>query len=199
MDIYCTTIIETVASSLMKAIALSERFWAKVQKTADCWLWTGCLDRRGYGKIRIDQENIRTTRVSWEFHFGKAPVGVCILQHCGNHACVRPDHLYVSSRHENEGRPRSPVEDRFWSKVKKTASCWLWTGYIDQRGYGKMWRFPQKAALVSRVSWELHNGPIPEGMNVLHRCDNPKCIRPSHLYLGTQSENMRDRWARTKR
>lgn len=81
----------------------------------------------------------------------------------------------------------------FWDFVAKTheRGCWKWTGPTDRKGYG---RWGKKVA--SRHSWELANGPIPEGMWVLHHCDNPPCVNPAHLYLGTNTENVQDRVAR---
>lgn len=83
-----------------------------------------------------------------------------------------------------------PVETRFWSRVNKTDKCWLWTVSNDTR-YGVMSvkGVPTKA---HRISWELHNGEIPEGMSVLHTCDNPPCVNPEHLWLGTYGDNIRD-------
>jgi hypothetical protein len=95
--------------------------------------------------------------------------------------------------------PVRPLEDRFWEKVDKSGDCWLWTGARDQHGYGSLsvaheGRERRRSVPVkaSRVSWQIHNGPIPAGMWVLHRCDNPPCVRPDHLFLGTQLDNMRD-------
>lgn len=83
--------------------------------------------------------------------------------------------------------------DRFWSKVKKSGGCWEWTGGTDERGYGRLWGDDQNRSLKAhRVSWELANGPIPDGMHVLHHCDNPPCVNPAHLWLGTHDDNMAD-------
>lgn len=86
----------------------------------------------------------------------------------------------------------SVKEDRFWSKVKRGHGCWNWMRAINTSGYGWVaWNKTQTAA--HRVAWEITNGSIPSGMHVLHHCDNTKCVNPSHLYLGTHTDNMRDR------
>lgn len=82
---------------------------------------------------------------------------------------------------------------RFWLNVKKSDGCWLWTGYCNKYrfGYGSFWNHG-KPGKAHRFSWEIHNGPIPKGMQVLHDCDNPPCVRPDHLFLGTQLDNLND-------
>jgi transposase-like protein len=88
--------------------------------------------------------------------------------------------------------PRSTIESRFWSKVCFGPGCWAWTSLIDDQGYGRL-LVKGKKALVHRVSYELFSGaPIPAGAVVMHDCDNPRCVRPDHLRLGTQKENMAD-------
>lgn len=82
--------------------------------------------------------------------------------------------------------------DRFWSKVKISDGCWEWTAATDHCGYGRF-GIRGRNRLAHRVSFCIHVGPVPEGMCVLHRCDNPPCVNPDHLFLGTQKDNMRDR------
>jgi hypothetical protein len=89
------------------------------------------------------------------------------------------------------GQEREEIEKRFWAKVEKTTDCWTWKGAKKSKGYGELniRHYPHDA---HRISWELANGPIPEKMWVLHRCDNPSCVNPNHLWLGTVLENNRD-------
>lgn len=94
-------------------------------------------------------------------------------------------------------KPR-PISPRFFKKVFKQEGdgCWIWNGSIEKSGYGRF-RFNGKPFLAHRASWEIHNGPIPKGEGyhgtcVCHKCDNKICVNPSHLFLGSQSDNMRD-------
>jgi hypothetical protein len=82
--------------------------------------------------------------------------------------------------------------DRFWSKVQRTDSCWLWQGAFNSKGYGNF-KIHGKALTASRVAWELIKGPIPTGMQILHTCDKPACVNPDHLFLGTPRMNAQDR------
>lgn len=81
---------------------------------------------------------------------------------------------------------------RFWSKVEKTESCWIWCGARHTHGYGSL-GFRTKPARAHRMSYEIHKGPIPKGFCVLHKCDIPSCVNPNHLFLGTHTDNMQDR------
>lgn len=83
------------------------------------------------------------------------------------------------------------LKEKYESKVIRSEGCWSWTASIDSKGYGKI-SHEGRFMIASRVSWILHRGDIPKGFGVLHRCDNPPCTNPDHLFLGTQKENMQD-------
>ncbi|MDO8671246.1 MAG: HNH endonuclease [Dehalococcoidia bacterium] len=87
-----------------------------------------------------------------------------------------------------------PLAARFWAKVEKGEGCWTWKGTCDRRGYGRIYvgSRPRRSTRAPRVSWELHFGPILDGMFVCHHCDTPSCVRPDHLFLGTARDNARD-------
>jgi len=87
----------------------------------------------------------------------------------------------------------------FWDRVDKAGECWLWLRQRNPSGYGMVrhpgsanTRAPFATLVASRVAWALEHGPIPEGLLVLHRCDNRACVRPSHLFLGDDKANMDD-------
>jgi hypothetical protein len=93
-------------------------------------------------------------------------------------------------------------EERFWKKVQKSEECWLWTGGLNSRSRWPGFRYGllstgsrenHRKELAHRVSWEIHNGPIPPGAFVCHRCDNPICVRPDHLFIGSAADNADDR------
>lgn len=83
-------------------------------------------------------------------------------------------------------------QERFWSKVKKGNFCWNWTSALSRGGYGKFSVARSKWVEAHRISYFIEHGSIPNGKSVLHRCDNTKCVRPSHLFIGTQTDNIHD-------
>jgi hypothetical protein len=97
------------------------------------------------------------------------------------------------------------AKTRFWANVRKTDTCWLWTGKLDQwfqRGKLRKDKKPNeirgKSIFAHRFSWELHFGSIPKGLCVYHKCDMPCCVKPDHLFLGTLKDNSEDMVAKRR-
>jgi hypothetical protein len=98
------------------------------------------------------------------------------------------------------GREETIAPGQFWARVNKNGPipahvpelgpCWLWGGYVNKRGYGQ---YTRRQFRTHRIAYALAHGPIPDGMVVCHRCDNPTCVRLDHLFLGTDNDNVQDR------
>lgn len=85
-----------------------------------------------------------------------------------------------------------PVSDRFWKQIERTKDCWNWSGTYDNHGYGRF-RYDGRKWRAHRLAWLFSIGFIPGSLHVLHKCDNPKCCNPNHLWLGTHQDNIDDR------
>ncbi len=92
------------------------------------------------------------------------------------------------------GQHKFTLRDKYLQRVIEVGptECWRWRGATSDAGYGQISNYHGRRVMAHRVAWELYKGPIPKGLWVLHRCDNPPCTNPCHLWLGTNQDNIRD-------
>ena len=118
---------------------------------------------------------------------------------CGTIFKTYPAEIAKGRKYCSRACRKASIELRFWKRVIKTDTCWLWIGSINSTGYGTV-NLGVHTVGAHCYSWVITNGPIVKGLQVLHACDNPPCVNPAHLFLGTAIDNMRDcvakhRWA----
>lgn len=181
------------------------RFWAKVDQSSACWLWTGgCSQHYGYFPL-THRRTIQAHRFVYEIVVGPIPHGYCIDHLCMNRRCCNPQHLEAVTVAENNRRKHSPehrdktvpyipppkkdVLTRFHEKITVSANgCWVWQASLDQKGYA-LFSYQGKIRRASRVICALTFGDIPDDMVVDHICRNRACVNPDHLRLLTGRDN----------
>jgi hypothetical protein len=163
-----------------------------------CHPWLGALTGGGVPTFWFGNKPHPARRRFWECQRGPLTDKRLVWTSCGNRQCMNLRHLYI--------KPQKDPAARFWRCVlkKEGDGCWEWVSNRSKAGHGSkrarqrgegygyfMFNWETKM-LAHRYSWELHHGPIPKGMLVCHRCDNPPCVRPDHLFLGTYKDNAHD-------
>lgn len=162
--------------------SVQERFMEKVRvdELTGCWNSTGkTVDPAFHIKTGLK----KTLHVaSWYLRYGVLPEGQ-LENVCKNRRCMNPEHMILLSSRE----------ERFWRFVDKRGDdeCWNWIAHKDVRGYG-IFNHPSTTK-AHRVSWIYANGEIPNGLLVCHKCDNPSCVNPNHMFLGTYKDNNVDK------
>lgn len=174
-----------------------DRFCNYIDKREDgCWAWTGPKTKNGLGgRMIVGTKEYQARRLSYEIHVGPTERGKGIRVSCDNEMCVSPDHLLHGDA------------ALFWSKVDRNGptpdhrqelgSCWIWTAATNDRGYGTC-QIVKGQQLAHRAAWVLENGSLTDGDCILHRCDNPPCVRPDHLFIGDVPINNADRHAKER-
>lgn len=150
---------------------------------------TGCFILTSHeGKTKVDGKPIEIYRIIYRECFGEPAEGKRIFRVCGNKRCINPEHMKAMTQSEFEQRPIEYEVDENGCHIC-TSHAYDACGYPKAKRNGKM-RF------ISNLVYEEHYGSIPRGLVVRHKCDNPHCINPEHLEIGTQKDNAWDRESR---
>ena len=204
MTIAVRAVTETVE---VNHILTAEDFWSFVDRSGDCWLWTGRV-WKGRGLVHWKGRQITAHRLAWILENETTPIGQpnSVRQTCREPLCVRPVHLRLGNLIDH----RTPND--FWKLLKRVpnvrlgSDCWIWThGHVNagistvalKDGYG-VFKYRGKQWLTHRLAWTLKHGEIPKSpitgkdKLILHHCDTPSCCNPDHLFIGTDAVNRRD-------
>lgn len=159
----------------------------------NCWVWTGSYSVKNIPVLKFKQKTVYPRRVLYELEYN-----ITLNEHlksiCKNKTCVNPEHQKLKSTKYTEISDFDAL--RFRKKIthSEKTSCQIWNGFRNPVGYG-YFKFNSRVVLSHRFSYCIENSlSLDEITNkvILHSCDNPSCVNPDHLFLGTQNDNIRD-------
>jgi len=170
-----------------------------------CWKWTAAI----YNKTKFPYITVRSApgkfkkmvvpRYLYQQKYGEIRRNQVIQITCGEPRCVNPEHMEAIDRSvlNAKSNPKVDLKKRISNYIiNDETQCWEWQGFINPDGYGVLGATGEtkgRSQLAHRIAYEEWVGEIPPGMSVCHRCDNPKCINPAHLFAGSHLDNMKDR------
>lgn len=172
----------------------TQRFWKLVDTSGDCWIWTGGVNNGGRPVFNVTYTpRLRVSPARWLYEQEHGPLvpKQIMVATCKTRNCIR--HVRVGTGSDRAIYSEEATAERFWAKVPVGAEgCWEWQGVCDGPGrYGRS-HYKNKPIGAHRLAWILTHGPIPPGSEICHRCDNPPCVRPDHLFLGSRAVNAAD-------
>lgn len=169
--------------------------YSKLDPDTGCLIWLKGKGTGGRGMIWMGKKRTRYAHIiAWECVYGPRPEGFTLHRTCGNRLCINVQHmvLFKSSVEDSESAIERQL-NRLKRKmiINSVTQCWEWQGAKTPKGYGVL-QDGVYTAYAHRMMWECLYGKINE-LHVLHKCDNPCCINPEHLFLGTNTDNMWDK------
>lgn len=175
-------------------MTLETRFWAKVQKTDTCWVWTAATFPSGHGKIYLSKEKGLGSAHIVSFKLAHGDTNNChVLHRCKEKLCVRPDHLFLGNHARDIRFKEIDIEDQYEAKIDRSAGdekCHPWTEGKNSFGYGVFVRDGE--TLAARWAYKRFVGPLTSKEVVRHTCDNRACQNRTHWIKGTQAQNVQD-------